>query len=43
MAAARSRRPLVEYRNDVIHGAGVLSVGIEAASVQITSWLNRGG
>jgi len=31
---------LVEYRNDVIHGAGVPSVGIEAASVQITSWLD---
>ena len=33
-------RVLVEYRNDVIHGAGVPSVGIGAATAQIASWLD---
>ena len=38
--ARKESRVLVEYRNDVIHGAGVPSVGIEAASAQIASWLD---
>ncbi len=36
----KESRVLVEYRNDVHHGAGVPGVGIEAASAQIASWLD---
>lgn len=36
----KESRILIEYRNDVIHGAGVPSVGIEAAIAQIASWLD---
>jgi DNA-binding response OmpR family regulator len=36
----KESQTLVQYRNDVHHGSGIPSAGIEAASAEITDWLD---